>query len=136
MEVLILKQYCPTAPKFFLLNTVLLPAQTSGSEQSGAPTANSLICEIRTHLDFILAAANLGVFMAGIPPPGNVAKILPIIETVIAAAFKPRTGVRTEVTEAKTQAMSTFWMSEAFRVEEICAAVSNVDVAKLNLTVV
>lgn len=78
------------------------------------------------HLDFVVAAANLRAFMFGIPQCRNVAKILPILQTVTVPVFKPRTGVRIEVTEAETQARSTSSMTDASRVTEIRAALSNV----------
>ncbi|VDP72294.1 unnamed protein product [Echinostoma caproni] len=78
------------------------------------------------HLDFVLAAANLRAFMFGIDQCRNIPKIIPMIEAVHVPEFKPRTGVRIEVTEAEAQARSSVPIADASRVTEIRSALSNI----------
>ncbi|TPP55713.1 Ubiquitin activating enzyme [Fasciola gigantica] len=88
------------------------------------------------HLDFVMAAANLRAFMFGIPQCRNISKLIPMIEAVNIPVFKPRTGVRIEVTETEAQARSAASMTDASRVTEIRSALSDVDTAKMKLNVV
>ncbi|CAH8485598.1 unnamed protein product [Dicrocoelium dendriticum] len=71
-----------------------------------------------THVDFIVAAANLRAFAFGIPPCRNMGKLIPIIQSVPVPPFKPRTGVRIDVTDTEAQARSAP-VADATRLEEI-----------------
>ncbi|KAF6780064.1 hypothetical protein AHF37_00432 [Paragonimus kellicotti] len=72
-----------------------------------------------THVDFVLAAANLRAFAFGIPQCRNVMKVIPMIQAVTVPPFKPRTGVRIEVTEAEAQARASAPIADAAQLDKL-----------------
>ncbi|KAF8564270.1 hypothetical protein P879_09148 [Paragonimus westermani] len=72
-----------------------------------------------THVDFVLAAANLRAFAFGIPQCRNVMKVIPMIQAVTVPPFKPRTGVRIEVTEAEAQARASAPIADASQLDKL-----------------
>lgn len=58
-------------------------------------TANS------THMDYIVATANLRACMYGIPGSTNTSEIIATLETLEVPTFKPRSGVKIATTEAE-----------------------------------
>ncbi|CAL8105724.1 unnamed protein product [Calicophoron daubneyi] len=80
-----------------------------------------------THVDFVLAAANLRAFAFGIPQCRNVMKIIPMIQSVPVPPFKPRAGVRIEVTEAESQARPTASTADETRLKEVREALHHLN---------
>ncbi|TGZ62433.1 hypothetical protein CRM22_007448 [Opisthorchis felineus] len=79
-----------------------------------------------THLDFVVAAANLRAYVFGIPQCRNLTKIVPMILSVPVPPFKPRTGVRIDVTEAEAQSRLTVPAADAARLDDLRGALASV----------
>lgn len=56
-----------------------------------------------SHLDFVMATANLRAFIYGIPQCRDANKIITLIRAVQVPPFTPKAGVRIEVTESEVQ---------------------------------
>lgn len=56
------------------------------------------------HMDYIVAAANLKAFMCGLQPCTNRSAIRDMLAKVVVPEFKPRSGVRIDVTDEEAQA--------------------------------
>ncbi|KAK7490564.1 hypothetical protein BaRGS_00018167 [Batillaria attramentaria] len=83
-----------------------------------------------THMDFIVAAANLKAFMSNMKPCTDRSAIKTMLSKVVVPEFKPRSGVKIDVTDEEAQSRQNNDNVEKDAVERLKSAVPPLDSLK------